>query len=115
MLQPSTPLRKRTRPHAVYPDPIPGRFYDELDAWVAFNDAVQRILYVGHGNQASTLRSQSIRIGRWVAADRLPLVVAKPTLIWAAKQLVNFDRSWPWKRADIEALVTCGLRHGGVP
>ena len=84
-------------------------------AEAALDSACRRIIAAPAGQQETTLNSQCFSIGTLAGANVIPESFAQRALLWAAKQVTDYDRHRPWRAPDLEKKVArafdAGMRH----
>jgi hypothetical protein len=84
-------------------------------AEAALDSACRRIIAAPAGQQETSLNSESFSIGRLAGAGCIPADFARRALIWAARQIRDYDHRRPWRSAEIENKVNrsfdAGMRH----
>jgi hypothetical protein len=78
----------------------------------ALDQACRNILAAPAGQQEATLNGECFAIGTLAGAGAIPVDFARRALIWAARQMPDYDRRRPWRAHEIEAKVTRALDDG---
>jgi Bifunctional DNA primase/polymerase, N-terminal len=81
----------------------------------ALDSACRRIIAAAAGEQEITLNGETFAIGTLASAGVIPFDFARRVLLWAARQMRDYDHRHPWRAAEIERKVNhayeAGLRH----
>jgi hypothetical protein len=81
----------------------------------ALDKATAAIINAPCGQQEATLNSEAFSIATLAAAGGVPAAVARAALLWAARQMPDYDTRRPWRPDKIEEKVNRafddGLRH----
>jgi hypothetical protein len=81
----------------------------------ALDDACRRIIAAPAGEQETTLNGESFSIGTLAGAGVMPVDFARRVLVWAARQMRDYDHRRPWRAEEIETKVarafSDGVRH----
>jgi hypothetical protein len=84
-------------------------------AEAALDRACRRIIAAPSGQQEATLNAECFAIGTLAGASAIPSDFARRALIWAARQIPDYDDRRPWRPRDIENKVNRafddGMRH----
>jgi hypothetical protein len=84
-------------------------------AEAALDGACRRILAAADGEQEQTLNGEAFSIGTLAGAGAIPADFARRVLLWAARQIPDYDHRHPWRAREIKRKVGCafadGLRH----
>jgi hypothetical protein len=81
-------------------------------AEAALDRACHRIIAAPGGEQETTLNSEAFAIGTLAGAGAIPSDFARRALIWAARQIPDYDHRHPWRAAEIERKVDHAFRDG---
>src|SRR5262249_10527043 len=71
-------------------------------AEAALDKAARAIIGAPAGEQETTLNAECFSIGTLAGAGGIPADFAKRVLIWAARQMRNYDPRRPWHVGEIE-------------
>jgi hypothetical protein len=84
-------------------------------AEAALHGACRHIIEAPAGEQETTLNNEAFAIGTLAGAGGIPSDFARRALIWAARQMPDYDHRHPWRAAEIERKVNRafedGMRH----
>jgi putative DNA primase/helicase len=84
-------------------------------AEAALELACRRILTAAHGEQEQTLNAECFAIGTLAGSGAIPSEFALRVLLWAARQIPDYDHRHPWRAAEIQRKVKRafedGMRH----
>jgi hypothetical protein len=84
-------------------------------AEVALDAAARAIGSAPPGQQEITLNAEAFSIGTLAGAGAIPVDFARKVLIWAARQMRDYDPTRPWRLGEIEFKVNRsfndGMRH----
>jgi hypothetical protein len=84
-------------------------------AEAALDSACRRIIAAPDGQQENILNAEAFAIGTLASAGAIPPDFARRALIWAARQIPDYDHRRPWQAAEIERKVNRafedGMRH----
>jgi putative DNA primase/helicase len=84
-------------------------------AEAALDGACRSIIGAPAGEQETTLNTECFAIGTLAGAGAIPTDFALEALIWAARQIPDYDHQHPWRAHQIERKVEhafeAGLRH----
>jgi putative DNA primase/helicase len=105
-LLPRTP----ERPAPIRPVRPAGGLSPYADA--ALDTACRRIIVAPAGEQELTLNGEAFSIGTFAGAGAVPSDFARRALIWAARQIPDYDHRHPWRAAEIEAKVNRAFGDG---
>jgi hypothetical protein len=78
----------------------------------ALDDACRSIIGAPNGEQEQTLNTEAFAIGTLVGAGAIPSGLARQALIWAARQIPDYDNRHPWRAVEIERRVNRAFDHG---
>jgi hypothetical protein len=81
-------------------------------AEAALDDACRAILSAPQGEQENTLNAECFSIGTLAGAGGIPAEFAKRCLIWAARQIPNYDPHRPWRPGELEFKVARAFADG---
>ena len=81
-------------------------------AEAALDSACRRIITASDGEQEPTLNAESFGIGTLAGAAAIPADFARLALIWAARQVRDFDHGRPWRAAELENKVNRAFEDG---
>ena len=84
-------------------------------AEAALDNACRRIIAAPSGEQEITVNREAFAIGTLAGAGAIPLDFARKVLVWAARQIPNYDSRRPWRATEIDRKIerafSDGLRH----
>jgi hypothetical protein len=84
-------------------------------AEAALDNACRRIIASPPGEQEITVNREAFAIGTLAGAGAIPLNFARKVLVWAARQIPNYDSRRPWRASEIDRKIerafSDGLRH----
>jgi putative DNA primase/helicase len=78
----------------------------------ALDGACRRIIAAPDGEQEQTLNGEAFAIGGLAGAGALPIDFARGVLIWAARQIPNYNRRHLWRAREIEVKVNRAFEDG---
>jgi hypothetical protein len=78
----------------------------------ALDSACRRILVAPAGEQEGTLNAEAFAIGTLAGAGAVPVEFARSVLLWAARQIPDYDHRRPWRAHEIEAKVAHAFDGG---
>ncbi len=78
----------------------------------ALDSACRRIIAAPAGQQESTLNGECFGIGTLAGAGVVPVDFARRVLLWAGRQMRDYDRLRPWRRHEIEIKVNRAFDDG---
>jgi hypothetical protein len=74
--------------------------------------AWRRIITAPDREQEATINGESFAIGTLAGAGGIPVDYARRTLLWAARQVRDYDPRRPWRPAEIEHKVNRAFDDG---
>ena len=84
-------------------------------AEAALDNACRRIIAAPSGEQEITVNREAFAIGTLAGAGAIPFDFARKVLVWAARQIPNYDSRRPWRASEIDRKIerafSDGLRH----
>jgi Bifunctional DNA primase/polymerase, N-terminal len=81
-------------------------------AETALDRACRRIIGAPAGEQEITLNSEAYAIGTLAGAAVIPADFARRALIWAARQIPDYDQRHAWRGSEIERKINRGFSDG---
>jgi hypothetical protein len=81
-------------------------------AEMALDRACRRIIAAPVGEQEITLHSEAFAIGTLAGARGIPADFARRTLLWAARQICDYDPRRPWRPEEVERKVNRAFDRG---
>jgi hypothetical protein len=81
-------------------------------AEAALDRACRFIIGAPDGEQEQTINTEAFAIGTLAHAVAIPSDFARRALIWAARQVPNYDRRHPWRVGEIERKVNRAFEDG---
>jgi putative DNA primase/helicase len=116
---PATLLPRKTKLPATPARPIRPTIGLSPYAEAALDSACRRIIATAAGEQEITLNGETFAIGTLAGAGAIPFDFARRALLWAARQIPDYDHRRPWRAAEIERKITRalvdGMRHPREP
>jgi hypothetical protein len=100
-LLPREPDRQATTSRSVRPTAGLSPYAD-----AALDSACRRIIAAPHGEQEQTLNAECFGIGTLAGGYVIQPDFARRALIWAARQIPNYDNRRPWRVAELERKVS---------
>src|SRR5262249_32763801 len=84
-------------------------------AEAALDKAARAVINAPAGEQEATLNAECFSIGTLAGAGGIPVGFAKKVLLWAARQMRDYDAKRPWRLGELEFKVARafaeGMRH----
>jgi putative DNA primase/helicase len=81
-------------------------------AEAVLDGACRRIIGAPDGEQEQTLNAEAFAIGTLAGAGAIPSDFARGALIWAARQIPDYDHRHPWRAAEIVRKVNRAFEDG---
>jgi hypothetical protein len=81
-------------------------------AEAALDRACRRIITAPSGQQEATLNAECFTIGTLAGAGGIPSDFARRALMWAARQIPDYDHRRPWRTRGIENKVNRAFDQG---
>lgn len=78
----------------------------------ALDSACRRIIAAPAGEQETTLNGEAFAIGTLAGAGAIPIDFARRTLVWAARQIRDYDPRRPWRPDELERKVDRAFAEG---
>jgi hypothetical protein len=78
----------------------------------ALDSAARRIIAAPNGEQEATINGETFSIGTLAGAGLIPSDFARRVLIWAARQIPDYDHRRRWRARDIENKVNRAFDQG---
>ena len=94
--------------------PRPSKPTDQFSAYgeAALDNAVNRIISAGAGEQEVTLNTEVYCIGTLVSGGEIPEVLGLAAMLWAARKMPSFDAYKPWQASALERKVCKAFADG---
>ena len=81
-------------------------------AEAALDNACRRIIAAPSGEQEITVNREAFAIGTLAGAGAIPLDFARKVLVWAARQISNYDSRRPWRATEIDRKIERAFSDG---